>query len=97
MASVLRPLAITMSTLPVGQSSPGHTAGFAFEMFYIMTNAVPWQKPVWTILCERTGLLADRCADLAKADGAPQAVRDAAESAGAAAAKMAARRAAISE
>lgn len=90
MASVLRPLAITLTTLPVGPSSPGRTAGFAFEMFYIMTNAVPWRKPAWTLLHERASFLAESCAALGADDAAPQAVRDAGDRAAAIAAKLAA-------
>jgi hypothetical protein len=79
MASVLRPLAVALTTLPVGPSHPGKTAGFGFEMFYIMSNAVPWQKPAWTIVYERATLLAQRCARLAEADGAPPEFAAAAE------------------
>ena len=88
MASVLRPLAITLTTLPVGPSHPDRTAGFGFEMFYIMSNAVPWQKPAWTVVYERAAMLADRCADLAKLDSAAGPVRDAADNAAAIAGKL---------
>lgn len=90
MASVLRPLATTLTTLPVGPSSPGNTAGFGFEMFYIMTNAVPWRKPAWTLLHERLSFVAESCAQLGAEAGAPQEVRDAAERAVAIVAKLAA-------
>jgi hypothetical protein len=65
MASVLRPLATTLTTLPIGPEHPGRTAGFSFEMFYTMGNLVPWREPAWALLHERTSILADRCAQLA--------------------------------
>jgi hypothetical protein len=65
MASVLRPLATTLTTLPIGPEHPGRTAGFSFEMFYTMGNLVPWREPAWALLHERTVILADRCAQLA--------------------------------
>jgi hypothetical protein len=71
-------------------SVPGNNAGFAFEMFYVMTNAVPWRKPAWTVIHERTSLLATNCATFGAQDAAPQAVRDAADQAAAIAAKLAA-------
>lgn len=89
MASVLRPLAVTLTTLPVGPEHPGKTAGFGFEMFYVMTNAVPWRKPVWTLLHERISLLATSCAELATQDRASDAVREAADRAAGIAAKLA--------
>jgi Ferritin-like len=65
MASVLRPVATTLTTLPIGPEHPGRTAGFAFEMFYTMGNLVPWQEPAWALLAERASILTDRCAELA--------------------------------
>lgn len=71
MADVLRPLATTLTTLPVGPEPPGRTAGFSFEMFYTMGNLVPWREPAWALLHERASVLADRCAELADDDAAP--------------------------
>jgi multidrug transporter EmrE-like cation transporter len=88
MASVLRPLAVALTTLPVGPAYPGHTAGFGFEMFYVMTNAVPWRTPAWTVIHERMSLLAAKCAELGAEDAAPQAVRDAGVQAAAVAATL---------
>jgi hypothetical protein len=90
MAAVLRPLAVSLTTLPVGPASPGHTAGFAFEMFYVMSNAVPWRRPAWTVIHERTSMLAAKCAELGAQDAVPQAVRDAGVQAAGIAAKLAA-------
>jgi hypothetical protein len=71
MARVLRPLATTLTTLPIGPEHPGRTAGFTFEMFYTMGNLVPWREPAWALLHERTSILADRCAHLADEAAAP--------------------------
>ena len=84
MASVLRPLATTLTTLPIGAEHPGRTAGFSFEMFYTMGNLVPWREPAWALLHERASILADRCAEFPD-DAAP-----AHEPAAAAAASLAA-------
>jgi hypothetical protein len=62
MAGVLRPLAVALTRLPVGPEYPGRTAGFAFQMHYIMGNLVPWRAPAWALLHERMGILAERCA-----------------------------------
>ncbi|MEJ3659247.1 ferritin-like protein [Actinomycetes bacterium KLBMP 9759] len=75
MVAVLRPLGVALTTLPVGPSHPGSTAGFTFEMFYVMTNAVPARRVAWTLLHERVALLAQSCAQLADEPGAPGAVR----------------------
>jgi hypothetical protein len=91
MASVLRPLAISMTTLPVGPSTPGKTAGFGFEMFYVLTNAVPWRRPVWIVLHERADLLAKTLAAFATDPTAPQTIRDTAPKAAEIAGKLAAR------
>ena len=80
MASVLRPVAIELTTLPVGDSAPGRNAGFAFEMFYIMSNAVPWQKPAWTVIFERASMLAAHCAEVASSVPALAAPAEAAAS-----------------
>jgi hypothetical protein len=78
MAGVLRPLATALTTLPVGAEHPGHTAGFAFEMYYPMGNLVPWREPAWALLYERASILVERCATVGEAGGSPPAVRDAA-------------------
>ncbi|KAB8192721.1 hypothetical protein FH608_024915 [Nonomuraea phyllanthi] len=61
MADVLRPLAATMATMPLGPEHPGRTAGFAFEMYYAMSNFVPWREPSWALLHERMRVLVERC------------------------------------
>lgn len=72
MGGVLRPLATTLTTLPAGPSHAGRTAGFAFEVYYVLGNMVPWRDPAWALLHERLALLVQRCAELM--DGAPEAV-----------------------
>jgi hypothetical protein len=80
MASALRPLAVSLTSLPIGPDHPDHTAGFGFEMFYPMSNAVPWRTPVWRLLHERISFLATSCAELAdQHPAAPPAVRETAE------------------
>ncbi len=86
MGSVLRPLGQALTTLPVGPENQGKTAGFAFEMYYLMGNLVPWREPAWALLHERTALLAGRLASLT---GGPDAVAAAAERVGSIAARLA--------
>ncbi len=78
MVSVLRPLGVAMTSLPVGPQHPGMTAGFPFEMYYVMTNAVPARRPVWILLHERVALLAQGCAALADDEPRAPGVRAAA-------------------
>jgi hypothetical protein len=62
MGEVVRPLGQALARLPVGIEHEGRTAGFAFEMYYLMSNFVPWREPAWALLHERTSILAQRCA-----------------------------------
>jgi hypothetical protein len=80
---VLRPLAVALSQLPVGPEQPGRTAGFAFQMYYIMGNLVPWREPAWALLRERMALLVDRCVAATEAHGPHEAVARAREAAAA--------------
>lgn len=70
----------------------GATAGFPFEMSYVMTNAVPARRPAWTVLHERIALLASSCEALAAEGNAPAAVREAGERAAAIAGELDAER-----
>ena len=70
MAGVLRPLATTLTTLPAGPPHEGRTAGFAFDVYYVLGNMVPWREPAWALLHERMALLVQRCAELTH--GAPR-------------------------
>jgi hypothetical protein len=77
----VRPLGIALTTLPVGPPHHGSTAGFTFEMHYIMTNAVPARRAAWILLHERVQLLATSCAEIAAQDATLPAVREAGEKA----------------
>jgi hypothetical protein len=79
MGGVLRPLATSLTTLPAGPPHESRTAGFAFDVYYVLGNMVPWREPAWALLHERMGLLTQRCAELTDThtDGAPEAVRQA--------------------
>ena len=79
MATVLRPLATALTACPIGPAHPNRTAGFTFEMYYLMGNMVPWREPAWALLHERAAILAARCAD--HADYARSAGQNAAEAA----------------
>jgi Ferritin-like len=85
MAKVLRPLGTELTTLPVGASHPGRTAGFAFEMYYVMSNMTPHREPAWALLAERARILVHRCNQVAadwRGDArASTAIADAAEDA----------------
>jgi hypothetical protein len=61
MADVLRPLGTALTRMPAGADYPGRTAGPAFEMYYLMTNTVPWREPAWILLVERLEVLRARC------------------------------------
>jgi hypothetical protein len=65
MGRVLRPLGTELTTLPVGSSHPGRTAGFAFEMYYVMGNMTPHREPSWALLAERARILAHHCREVA--------------------------------
>jgi hypothetical protein len=75
MGGVLRPLATALSSLPAGPPHEGRTAGFAFDVYYVLGNMVPGREPAWALLHERMALLVQRCAELS--DHAPEAVYDA--------------------
>ena len=83
MAGVVRPLGTALARLPFGPDHEDHTAGFAFEMYYQLTNLIPGREPSWALLHERMSVLVDRCAAVAAQEGAPDVVgaaRDRAES-----------------
>ena len=85
MAKVLQPLGTELTTLPVGSAHPGRTAGFAFEMYYVMGNMTPHREPSWALLSERGRILAHRCrqvaADRNDDPRSSQTISDAAEQA----------------
>jgi hypothetical protein len=75
MGGVLRPLASSLTLLPVGPPHEGRTTGFTFEVFYVLGNMVPWREPAWALLHERLALLVQWCAEIM--DDAPEAVQQA--------------------
>jgi hypothetical protein len=77
MGGVLRPLATALTTLPAGPPHAGRTAGFAFDVYYVLGNMVPWREPAWALLHERLVLLVQRCADLTEIHGGLEAVQQA--------------------
>jgi hypothetical protein len=79
MSGVLEPLGQALTLLPAGPGYPGRTAGPTFEMFYQMSNFVPWHDAAWALLSERVAVLARHCTDAAGRDGMPAAARQAAE------------------
>jgi Ferritin-like len=90
MAGVLRPLAAALTALPAGPPHDGSTAGFSFEVSYVLGNTVPWREPAWALLHERAAFLAQRCAEAAGVRGAPPAVQQAHQRAAVIAAALAA-------
>jgi len=63
MGDIIRPLGHVLTQLPVDEPADRRTAGFAFEMHYLMGNFVPWRQSAWALLRERMAFLADRCTD----------------------------------
>jgi hypothetical protein len=89
MASVVRPLAVALTRLPIGTEHPGRTAGFAFQMYYTMGNLVPWREPAWALLHERLALLVEHCTSATDQHEPNDAVQQAHDQAAAVAAALA--------
>jgi hypothetical protein len=66
---VMRPLGSVLTTLPIGPSHPGRTAGPAFEIARPASFVLPHREPAWKIISERLGVLTDTCATLAHEPG----------------------------
>jgi Ferritin-like len=77
MGGVLRPLASALPTLPAGPAYQGRTAGFTFEVSYVLGNMVPWRESAWAVLHERLVFLVQRCAQVTETGRAPEAVDEA--------------------
>ena len=77
MGTVIRPLGTALTQLPVGPPHEGRSAGFAFEMYYLMGNFVPWREPAWALLHERSATLVDGCVAAADQHGQLGALADA--------------------
>src|SRR5882757_7376705 len=63
---VLRPIGSVLTTLPIGPSRPGRTAGPAFEIARPAYFVLPHREPAWKIITERLTVMTDACAALAQ-------------------------------
>ena len=63
---VMRPLGSVLTTLPIGPSHPGRTAGPAFEIVRPAYFVLPHREPAWKIISERLHVLTETCAALAQ-------------------------------
>jgi CDGSH-type Zn-finger protein/truncated hemoglobin YjbI len=61
MVRVIKPLGDLITTLPVGPSHPGRTAGPSFELFYENDYLMPHQEAAWALLAERLDQAAWLC------------------------------------
>jgi hypothetical protein len=65
MNGVMRPLGSVLTTLPVGPSHPGRTAGPALEITRPAYFVLPHRDPAWKIISERLDVLTETCGALA--------------------------------
>jgi hypothetical protein len=63
---VMRKLAPVLTTLPIGPSRAGRTAGPTLEVIRPAFFVLPHREAAWKIIRERLDALADECADLGK-------------------------------
>ena len=77
MGGVLRPVASALTALPAGPAYQGRTAGFTFEVSYVLGNMVPWRESAWAVLHERLVFLVQRCDEVTDTGRAPKAVDEA--------------------
>ena len=66
---VMHPLGSVLTTLPIGPSRPGRTAGPAFEVARPAYFVLPHREPAWKIIGERLDVLTETCAALAQEPG----------------------------
>jgi len=71
MVTVIRPLGIQITTMPVGRHRPGLTAGPTFEM-YQMNYLLPRGRAAWIILRERLLELANNASELSRRPESPR-------------------------
>ena len=90
MAGVMRPLGAALTRMPAGPAHPSRTAGPVFEMYYQMSNFVPWRAAAWALLSERVAVLSGRCGDRTGRADAQDVVAAAAQAAAAISAQLAA-------
>jgi hypothetical protein len=62
----MRQLGPVLTTLPIGPSHPGHTAGPAFDIARPATFILPHRDAAWKIIAERLGALERTCHSLAE-------------------------------
>ena len=53
MTSVIKPMGEIVTTMPVGATHPGMTAGPSFEVFYRSGYLLPHSRAAWILLHER--------------------------------------------
>src|SRR4029077_12029812 len=66
---VMRPLGSVLTTLPIGPSTPGRTAGPALETPRPAYFVLPHREPAWKIIAERLDALIETCTELARKAG----------------------------
>jgi hypothetical protein len=66
---VMRPLCAVLTTLPIGPSRPGRTAGPTLEIARPAYFLLPHREPAWKIISERLEVMTETCATLAQEPG----------------------------
>ena len=66
---VMRQLCPVLTTLPIGPSHPGRTAGPTLEIARPAYFVLPHREPAWKIISERLDVLTEACAALAQEPG----------------------------
>ena len=66
---VMRPLGSVLTTLPIGPSAPGRTAGPALGITRPAYFVLPHREPAWKIITERLDALTKTCTALAREPG----------------------------
>jgi hypothetical protein len=69
MNRAMRQLCPMLTTLPIGPSHPGRTAGPTLEIARPAYFVLPHREPAWKIITERLSVLTDACAALAQEPG----------------------------
>jgi hypothetical protein len=69
MNHVMRQLCSVLTTLPIGPSRPGRTAGPTLEIARPAYFFLPHREPAWRIITERLNSLTEACAALAQEPG----------------------------
>ena len=66
---VLRTLGSVLTTLPIGPSHPGRTAGPTMDIVRPAYFVLPHREPAWKIIRERLEVMTETCAALALEPG----------------------------